>query len=116
MVDDDKDRKVLEILANAGVQLYAKGLDRSLEYNADAYGVVLAARAGYDPYALLDVLTTVDSINPEEASLTVMLKTHPPTADRLNQLAITMDGKLDVYAGGQSNPGRFLEVADNIKP
>ena len=116
LVDDDKDRKLLEILANAGVQLYATGLDRSLEYDADIYGVVLAARAGYDPYALLDVLTTVDSINPEEASLTVMLKTHPPTADRLNRLANTMDGKLDVYAGGQSNPGRFLEVADTIKP
>ncbi|MFV2031407.1 MAG: hypothetical protein ACC663_02830 [Gammaproteobacteria bacterium] len=64
--------------------------------------------------ALLDVLTTIDSINPEEESLTVMLKTHPPIADRLNKLANTMDGKLDEYASGRSNPTRFLKLADNI--
>ncbi len=114
VVDDEKDQKRLAKLVNAGVQLYATGLDRSLEYDADVKGVVLAARAGYDPYALLDVLTTIDSINPEEESLTVMLKTHPPIADRLNKLANTMDGKLDEYASGRSNPTRFLKVADNI--
>jgi predicted Zn-dependent protease len=116
VADDEKDRKRLERLVNVGVQLYATGLDRSLEYDADVKAVVLAARAGYDPYALLDVLTTIDSINPEEDSLTVMLKTHPPTADRLSELANTMDGKLDQYASGQSNQTRFLEVAGQINP
>lgn len=114
VVDDEKNRKRMEKLVNAGVQLYATGLDRQLEYDADVKGVVLAARAGYDAYALLDVLTTVDSINPEEQSLTVMLKTHPPTADRLNRLAGSMDGVLDEYAKGQSNPTRFLKVASKL--
>jgi len=110
-VDDNDDRKNLETLVNSGVQLYATGLDRRFEYEADLRGVVLAARAGYDPFALLDVLTTIDSINPESAELTVLLNTHPPTADRLQRLATSMDGRLDAYAAGQSNLDRFTAIS-----
>lgn len=108
--------EALDRVVNAGVQLYASGLDRDLEYNADKRGVVLAARAGYDPYALLDVLTTIDSINPSDAELTVLLNTHPATGDRLQKLAKLMDGKLDKYANGQSNSARFIAIASSIKP
>jgi predicted Zn-dependent protease len=78
---------------------------------ADEQGVVLLARAGYDPYAFLDVLTTIDSINPESAELAVFMNTHPPVGDRLDTLAIKMDGKLDSYATGVDNAGRFRQVA-----
>ena len=64
ILDDKSSREKLDKLVNAGVQLYSTGLDRKYEYRADKKAVVLAARAGYDPFALLDVLTTVDSINP----------------------------------------------------
>lgn len=110
-VDDAEDRQQLSTVINAGVQLYSKGLDRDLEFDADLRGVVLAARAGYDPYALLDVLTTIDSINPDSAELTVLLKTHPPADERLNLLAESMDGRLDTYASGQSNLRRFQRIA-----
>ena len=109
--DDAEDRRSLSVLVNTGVQLYSKGLDRELEFDADLRGVVLAARAGYDPYALLDVLTTIDSINPDSAELTVLLKTHPPANERLNRLAESMDGELDTYAQGKSNLLRFRQVA-----
>ena len=108
---DGNDQEALDKVVNAGVQLYASGLDRDLEYDADKRGVVLAARAGYDPYALLDVLITIDSINPGEADLTVMLNTHPPTEKRLKKLAKRMDGKLDKYANGRSNAERFIVVS-----
>lgn len=110
-VNNSNDRKNLETLVNSGVQLYATGLDRRYEYEADLRGVVLAARAGYDPFALLDVLTTIDSINPESAELTVMLNTHPPTGERLQRLAENMDGRLDAYAAGQSNLKRFDTIS-----
>jgi predicted Zn-dependent protease len=116
LADDQKDLGSANLLINAGVQLYSTGLDREFEFDADLKGVVLAARAGYDPYALLDVLTTIDSINPSEASLAVMLKTHPPNVERLNRLANTMDGKLDQYADGQINRARFLEVVGDVMP
>ena len=112
-VSDREDRQQLNELINAGVQLYATGLDRKYEYDADLRGVVLAARAGYDPYALLDVLTTIDSINPQSEELTVLMKTHPPIAERLDKLARKMDGKLDSYASGQLNADRFRQVATN---
>jgi len=112
-VADDEDRAHLDKLVNAGLQLYVVGLDRVYEYDADQDGVVLAARAGYDPYAMLDVLTTIDSINPESSELTVMLNTHPPTADRLDQLANQMDGRMDQYASGQTNGTRFQQVTSN---
>ncbi len=110
-VKDNNDRKNFETLVNSGVQLYATGLDRKYEYEADLRGVVLAARAGYDPYALLDVLTTIDSINPGSAEMTVLLNTHPPTAERLQRLARNMDGRLDAYAAGQSNLKRFTSIS-----
>ena len=109
-VDDAANREKLEKMVNAGVQLYATGLDRNLEYEADLIAVVLAARAGYDPFALLDVLTTIDSINPGSAGMAVLLKTHPPTLDRLNKLAAKMDGKLDAFATGRQNTKRFIAV------
>ena len=71
----------------------------------------VAARGGYDPFALLDVLTTIDSISPDSVELTVMMNTHPPTGERLIRLADSMDGKLDYYAGGQSNSKRFQQVS-----
>jgi len=109
-VDDTGDREKLNQLINAGVKLYTTGLDRKYEYDADLRGVVLAARAGYDPYALLDVLTTIDSINPASEALTVMMNTHPPTHERLGKLAAKMDGRMDSFATGQTNPARFRQL------
>lgn len=111
LVGNKKKREKLQQLINSGVQLYATGLDRKYEYDADVRAVVLLARAGYDPYALLDVLTTIDSINPNSSELSVLMKTHPATAKRLEQLGRKMDGRLDDYASGQINAGRFRQVA-----
>ena len=101
----------MRTLINSGLQLYTTGLDRKYEFEAGLRGVVLLARAGYDPYAFLDVLTTIDSINPKSAELTVLMNTHPPTADRLYTLARKMDGRLDSYATGVDNTGRFRQIA-----
>ncbi|MCP4471696.1 MAG: M48 family metalloprotease [Gammaproteobacteria bacterium] len=107
---DMKHRKTMQKLINSGVQLYATGLDRKYEFEADLRGVVLVARAGYDPFAFLDVLTTIDSINPQSEALTVLMNTHPPTDDRLDALARKMDGRLDSYASGVDNADRFRKV------
>jgi len=39
---------ILEKVISAGTELYARGLDKSDEYEADRMGIVIAARAGYD--------------------------------------------------------------------
>ncbi len=111
VVDNKKNQQAMRTLSSSGLQLYTTGLDRKYEFEADLRGVVLLARAGYDPYAFLDVLTTIDSINPKSAELTVLMNTHPPSADRLDALARKMDGRLDSYATGVDNTGRFRQIA-----
>jgi predicted Zn-dependent protease len=80
-------------LVSAGTEVYARGLDKNDEYEADRMGVVIAARAGYDPYGLPAVLQTLQSLNPNDSSLALMFKTHPAVADRLSQLDREMTGR-----------------------
>lgn len=105
-----RDQQKLGKLINAGTQLYARGLDRDDEYEADRLGVVYAARAGYDPYALLNVLTTLDSINADSPKIALLTKTHPPFAERLQRLDGVMDKSLNPYAGQLLLPERLMEL------
>ncbi|MGA7986074.1 MAG: M48 family metalloprotease [Burkholderiales bacterium] len=86
-------------LISAGTELYARGLDKADELEADRLGVVIAARAGYDAYGLPAVLQTLETINPQDSSLALMFKTHPAPAERLEALEQTMQPTLDRYAG-----------------
>lgn len=91
---DKKHRDKMRKLVNSGVQIYARGLDKRYEFGADRRGVVLAARSGYDPYAMLDVLTTLSSISATDDSMAVFLNTHPPLNERITTLARMMDRHL----------------------
>jgi predicted Zn-dependent protease len=84
-------------LVSAGTEIYARGLDKQDEFESDRMGVVLAARAGYDPYGLPAVLQTLQSINPGDSNLALMFKTHPSFDKRLELLADEMTPALDDY-------------------
>lgn len=79
------DQLVNKLVGN-GAEIFARRLDQDAEYEADRMGVVLAARAGYEPYGLPSVLQTLDAINPASSSVALLFKTHPRPADRLNAL------------------------------
>ncbi|NOX49857.1 MAG: M48 family metalloprotease [Gammaproteobacteria bacterium] len=66
--------------------MYLRGLDKDDEFEADSMGTIIASRAGYDPFALMAVLQTLDSIDPENSGLALLYKTHPPASDRLDKL------------------------------
>ena len=110
------DPEVLKNLVDTALQLYISGLDRKYEFGADSRAVVLAARAGYDPYALLNVLSTIDNINPSEASLAVLLKTHPPIQQRIEDLSEIMQSRANQFSGGRVNLKRFETVKAGLKP
>ncbi len=110
----EKNREAIEKLTGAGMALYARGLEREDEYAADRLGVVIAARAGYDPFALLNVLTTIDSLDPHDPDLALMFSTHPPTRERLAQLDRAMEGKLDGYAAQSAPDARFLQIRNRL--
>ena len=72
--------------ARVGMEGYVRGLSREDEMEADAIGVVIAARAGYEPYGLPSVLQTLATIPSSNADMALFLKTHPAPSDRLTAL------------------------------
>lgn len=104
-----KDASDYAWVAAGAKTLYTRGLDRDDEFDADRMGVVLAARAGYDPYGLPAVLQRLDSMAADDGRLALLFKTHPAPADRLAELTIRMEGRVDALAGSQDGAGRFRE-------
>jgi predicted Zn-dependent protease len=94
-------------LASAGTELYTRGLDKDDEYEADRMGVVIAARSGYDPYGLPAVLQSLQSINPQDAGLALMFKTHPTLSDRLGLLNNIMESGFERFENQPSLALRF---------
>lgn len=94
----------------AGTELYARGLDKSDEFEADRMGVVIAARAGYNPFGLVAALQTLDALNPEDGTVALMFKTHPSPAKRLERLDKAMGTRLDTAADKVPEPARFVTI------
>jgi len=109
-VDSSEHAELARKAINAGTELYSRGLDKDDEFEADRMGVVIAARAGYDPYGLPAVLQTLDTMNAADSSLALMFKTHPTPQARLEKLDGVMAARLDQYAGQQEGSERFVKI------
>jgi predicted Zn-dependent protease len=94
-------------LAGAATEMYTRGLDKDDEYEADRMAVVIAARAGYDPYGLPAVLQSLQTVNPNYPGLALLFKTHPSFASRLDLLAQVMDKPFDAYENQPNVVARF---------
>ena len=97
-------------LVSAGTEIFARGLDKEDEFAADRMGVVLATRAGYDPYGLPAVLQTLASINPKDDAVALMFKTHPDSEKRLELVTNTMEGYLNQYINQPKVESRFSSI------
>lgn len=85
-----------------------RGLDKSDEYESDRMALVIAARAGYDPFGLTYVLQTLQALNAQDSSLALLFETHPAPSARLDALeSATAGGSLDAVAGQPQNPERY---------
>jgi predicted Zn-dependent protease len=107
MAMKDSNSEVRGKLVGFGTEMYARGLDKSDELEADRLGVVIASRAGYDAYGLPAVLQTLQGMNPQDSGLALMFKTHPAPAERLDALGEKMQAILDAYAGQPQLAQRF---------
>jgi beta-barrel assembly-enhancing protease len=94
-------------LAGVGTRLYVRGLDKEDEYEADRMAVVLAARAGYNPYGLPSVLQTLQTVNADHAGIALLFKTHPPFSARLDALGALMTSGFDDLAHQQDGADRL---------
>lgn len=97
-------------LIGSGAEIMARGLDKSAEYEADRIGVVLAARAGYDPWALPAVLQELATVSKDDSSVALLFKTHPAPEDRLAQLGDAMGDRLDGIKAGQTLGKRLYRL------
>lgn len=86
-------------LMNIGKKLYASGLDKDDEFEADRLGVVIAARAGYDAYGLPSVLQMLQRQNGGDGGYSLMFRTHPLPEARVEMLGQLMRDQFDAVGG-----------------
>ena len=86
-------------LVAEGAELYARALDRDSERDADGDGVLLAARAGYDPAACLLFMQRLAGLKQETGTLASLYKTHPQAAERAADVGKALE-RLDGAAPG----------------
>lgn len=96
--------------------LYSKGLDKGDEYDADVEGMLLAARAGYNPFGLPLVLHNMGKIGNSGNSLTALLSSHPHLNARLDSIQNTIGDRLDKYNTGVEQTDRFMKVKQSSTP
>ncbi|MDO8281586.1 MAG: M48 family metallopeptidase [Thermodesulfovibrionia bacterium] len=104
-----QDNELVQRLIGSGAEVVARGLDKNAEYEADRMGVVLSARAGYDQYALAEVLQQMGHYSKEDDSVKLLFKTHPLPDERLSRLDKSMGYKLDDLKGATVS-ARFYKL------
>jgi len=101
-------------LIGTGAEVFARGLDKDAEFEADQIGIVLAARAGYSPYGLVEVLHKLAARGANDASLALLFKTHPQPGERLTQLGEALAPRVAQLPAGKEPPVR--QVAASVPP
>ena len=110
---------VKQKLLETGVDFVKSGailrpLDRSMEYEADRMGIVIAARSGYDPFGLVAVLQMLAQAkgDGDEASI---FATHPASGERIAELEKFSPLVLERYASQPQVEARFKQVVGAAK-
>ena len=100
-----------EIATNMGTLHYS----RSDEYQADEYGLIYLARAGYNPWGMVELLNVLYGLSETEPdSLTEMFQTHPLTSKRIAETKELIENNAELNAFSPETPdpqaGRFAEM------
>lgn len=110
----DNRTALINNMIGTGAEVFARGLDKSAEHEADAVGVVLAARAGYNPYGLVDVLHKLAARGSADASMALLFKTHPQPGERLASLADLLTPQVARLPGGREPVIRRVGAAPGL--
>lgn len=105
-----KSHPTAQKVIGSGAEICARSLDKDAEYEADRMGVVLAARAGYDPYALPEVLQTLGQATKDDSRVALLFKTHPRPDDRLTRLGDAIGNRFDGIQDGKTLEHRFYPL------
>jgi predicted Zn-dependent protease len=103
-----QDERIQNLIGN-GAEVLARSLDKNAEFEADRIAVVLASRAGYEPYGLPEVLQQIGHFAKDDSHTALLFKTHPHPDDRLDRLGDAMDARFDRIKG-QTLANRFYRL------
>lgn len=106
----------LGTLIGNGAEVFARGLDKSAEYEADVIGVVLAARAGYSPYGLVEVLHKLAARAGDDSALALLFKTHPHPDERLTHLGDALTPRVASLPAGAEPQLRAIDADAVAQP
>lgn len=105
----DEEQLIRNLVGN-GAEIMARRLDQEAEFEADRVGMVLAARAGYDAYALPRVLEDIGHLSDKDSRVALLYKTHPSPDERFGRLAEATGDRLDHLAEGAGLGQRFYRL------
>lgn len=98
----------IKTLIGTGAEIFSRALDKRAEHEADRIAMVLAARAGYDPFGLPVVLQDLSHIARHDSRVRLLFSTHPHPDERVAELEETGE-RLDSIAG-KTNRNRFYRL------
>ena len=104
-----KDKLVTSAIGQ-GAEISARGLDKDAEFEADRIGTTLAARAGYEPFGLAEVIQIIGQTNKSDNSVALLYKTHPSPDDRLAKLADAAGDNLDNIKDSKTLKERLVKI------
>ena len=103
-------------LAGASAQIYARGLDKSAEFEADRLGAQLMASSGYDPAAALGVLEALLAAkNSADTKADWLFSTHPQPEQRIDQLLAAGITDIPAGSGVEARRARFKAFLASIQ-
>ncbi|HLC16056.1 MAG TPA: M48 family metalloprotease, partial [Thermodesulfovibrionia bacterium] len=80
-----KGQQFKQMIGDLQSTLFDKGLDQSMEYEADLTAIETAYRTGYDPAGLIRVLAKLQQKEATAEKAGSWFSTHPPTDSRLQR-------------------------------
>jgi predicted Zn-dependent protease len=106
-----KDNATIQKVIGSGAEICARSLDKDAEFEADRVGVILAARSGYEPFGLPEVLQTIGHASKDDSRVALLFKTHPLPDDRLAKLGDAVGNRLD-KVDGKTLENRLYKLKD----
>ena len=103
-------------LAQASGKIYARGLDKTAEFESDRLGVEFMTRAGYDPVAAINVLEKLQRLKGNDPRAELLFSTHPSPAERMDMLLQSGIDKLPrpPEKSNANRNARFLKLIQAI--
>ncbi len=103
--------------AEAGAKIASSMVNLSYsrgdEYEADLVGIRYMEKAGYNPYGMVEMLTTLMNLNEKQpGSFTEFFHTHPLTTKRIDEARQYVEDEYGKYSSKTPDPNQadFLEI------